>query len=223
MDPGFSTEDPLDPVNLFGRVAREPPHHMDPNGMRLLSEPPLVCPTAATMDEVVRALQDMDATLVATSSLGRFEWGYDAHAFALRLLEAGDWKADLDGDGDLEPLLLDLSRHRSSGGVDWPMFLRDIDAAVGAVPEQLNHEIRFERLTLEVEGDTPGFVAQVDPRVAASVDADGKVTFRVLFRGVVPARADDQVFRLALNVVADDRDRVARQEILVVVPGRDAP
>jgi hypothetical protein len=225
IDPGAKPSDPADPINhpQF-RLSREPPYKPDPDGVNTLNDPPEVCPPAATMADAVAALQALDATVLVATDVPRYTYGRDNHAFAYRLLEAGGWEADLDDDGEVEPLLLDLSRHRPDGSTrDWALLRGDMDAAVGAALEQLKHEIRFDRLTLEVEGDDAGFIARVDPQIVTSIDADGKAQFRVLFRGVVPAQADDRVYRIALNVVADGRDRVARQEILIVVPGRDAP
>lgn len=203
------------------------PHHLmyeakndhDRIGITTLPE---VCPAGATRTDAVRTLQDIDATVLMIGA----DWSHQnpSASFDIEYSVAGFLDelgavADLDGDGDVEPLYVraDIEQIRATG--------EDPGAAAlaGAALETIENDIDFDAVSLQVEGDTHGLVAAITPARHTGVRKGDDIAFTVTFRGTVPARDGDQVFKLHLNVLTDDADLVGRKDILVIVPGRTAP
>jgi len=81
--------------------------------------------------------------------------------------------------------------------------------------------VRFELITLEVEGDDNGFVVGIEPSYYA---LDGAVSgeelpFTLLFRGTVAETQEDQLYALTLNVLGDGTTLLDTLDIYVLVPG----
>jgi hypothetical protein len=185
---------------------------------------PPSCPPAATLTSAAQALHDADIARVHLA-LGRTSDLVDENGVVLFdvepvwrqfAMDAGS-ALDLDGDGELEPLYFE--HEWWPGGPDFPAeaFADTITDVVAA----LERKIEFERLSLVVEGDPHGLVASVDPPEHRGFElGDDDVAFTVVFRGTVPATEGDRVFKLYLNAVGDDRILLAREPVMVVIPGR---
>ena len=91
----------------------------------------------------------------------------------------------------------------------------------GAI-EDLVSSIRFDRVSLDIEGDEWGFVTGVTPEFVEDIDPSGgteEIDFTLNFRGVVAATTEDQLYRLTLNVIGDGSILLDTLDIIVLVPG----
>jgi hypothetical protein len=180
---------------------------------------PSTCPRAASLRSAADALKAADIVrvhlnvgenLLGTASGPPLDLGALWRQFAF---DSGSG-LDLDGDGDLDPLYFEVSEF------PWdipPTFADDIAEVVAA----LERKMEFERLSLVVEGDPYGLVASVDPEEHRGFKLDDDdVAFTVRFRGTVPSVEGDRVFKLYLNAVGDERLLLAREPVIVVIPGR---
>ena len=92
---------------------------------------------------------------------------------------------------------------------------------VGAIEGRID-SVTFSEVTLEVVGDTYGFVTAVDPESYTDVTVgSGGLTleFDVTIEGVVPVMADDQIFVIQLNIMGDGTTLLGTQDLVIVVPG----
>jgi hypothetical protein len=218
LDPGFSHPDPDHYTNVVDHfTTRLPPS----------------CPapaTAAQAAALVRARRGAVATLAYTDPGDPSFWfwtdprlsksfnGDTALQKSAFLREVGVM-VDLDLDGVRDDLPLETQAVDEYGGglsLNDPASLDTITAIV----EAFENDLSFDRVRLHIEGDTHGLVAGVEPAEVTGLKKGDEASFTVLFRGTVPAREDDQVFQLRLNVLTDDDDLADSQPILVVVPGR---
>jgi len=115
--------------------------------------------------------------------------------------------ADLDGDGELDPLVFS-----SQGGREV------VDAVVQGVTA-LHLSGEFQKVELRVDGDVWGFVRDVEPPLYTDVRPGDALNFSISLYGASPATADDQIFTLTLVVVGDGSTSLDSRQILIVVPG----
>lgn len=164
------------------------------------------CPGDAGASDVVAAAAAAGARLIGVS-VG----GTAPVAQMEALADATNSLADTDGDGRANDRLVFQWSGSSS-------VLRD--TIVHAI-EDLVTSVQFNYVTLQVDGDTHGFVIGVDPEeYTLSSEVSGQVLdFTLTFRGAVPAAAEDQVYHLALNVLGDGTVLLDTLDIYVVVPG----
>jgi hypothetical protein len=168
------------------------------------------CPQDAGSSDVVAAL----------AALGGYIIGVHVNNYTM----AGEYQmidlaqrtgsyADLDGDGAADDEL--VLRWAGSSNPD---FRNSIISAV----QQLVDSVVFERVELQIEGDTYGFVTDITPPYYENIDPDSVedgLDFTLTFRGVVAATTEDQLYRLTLNVLGDGTTLLDSYDILVVVPG----
>ena len=92
-------------------------------------------------------------------------------------------------------------------------FASDFSDFVVTAIDQLVSSIKFTEVTLEIEGDSYGFVTDITPSSYSGIEPeDIDLDFTLTFRGVVPGTVEDQIFLLTLNVIgdgiADDQDLI---------------
>lgn len=164
------------------------------------------CPGDAGASDVVTATADIRALLIGISVGGDIPV-----AQMTTLAESTGSLGDTDGDGaDDDPLVFEWS---GSSATLRTTILAAIEAAVSSV--------RFETVSLVVDGDEHGFVSGIDPaEYEMSGSPDGQtVEFTLSFRGAVAATTDDQVFLVTLNVLGDGAVLLDTLDVYVVVPG----
>ncbi|MDP2314619.1 MAG: hypothetical protein Q8P41_17075 [Pseudomonadota bacterium] len=164
------------------------------------------CPGDAGQSDVVTAANDLGALLIGIS-VG----GSEAVSQANTLAQRTNSVADTDGDGVADDNLV-FTWSGSSSALR-TTIVNAITDAVGSV--------QFDNVSLVVAGDEHGFVSDIDPaNYAMSGSPDGEtVEFTLNFRGAVAALAEDQIFRVTLNVVGDGTVLLDTLDIYVVVPG----
>ena len=122
--------------------------------------------------------------------------------------------ADTDGDGDVDDELV-WSLNQSSS-----TFASDFSDFVVTAIDQLVSSIKFTEVTLEIEGDSYGFVTDISPSSYTGIEPeDIDLDFTLTFRGVVPGTVEDQIFLLTLNVIGDGTTLLDSKDIVVQVPG----
>jgi len=165
------------------------------------------CPLDASGTDVISAASEIGARLIGVAVNGS-----TATAQITTLATATDSLYDADGSGAVDdPLAFTWSGSSSS-------FRTTI---VGAIEGMLD-SVTFSEVTLEVVGDTWGFVTDVDPASYTDVTVgSGGLTldFTVTLEGVVPAMSDDQIFTMDLNIMGDGATLLGTQELVIVVPG----
>jgi hypothetical protein len=94
------------------------------------------------------------------------------------------------------------------------------DTVVQAIDQTVG-SVQFDTVELVIEGDTYGFVVDVNPPVylVGGAVAGEIIDFDLTFRGVVAATDSDQLFQLTLNVVGDGSTLLDTLDIYVLVPG----
>ncbi len=164
------------------------------------------CPQDAGFSDVVAAVTDLGAYLVAVSTESTL-----AIPQMEELAVATDSYADTDGDGEADDTLV----------FTWYGSDDDFRETVVDAIEDLVSAIRFSEVSLEIEGDAWGFVVDVAPEsYALEGEVEGEIiNFTLSFRGVVPATVEDQLFALTLNVLGDGTVLLDTMDIIVVVPG----
>ncbi len=161
------------------------------------------CPKDATPTDVINAANNLGAYLIGIS-VG--SWGPVSQMNTL---------ADGTGSVDASGNRLVFTWTGSSSAFR--------DTIVQAI-EDLVQAVRFSEVTLEVEGDTHGFVIDVQPRsykVSGAVSGQ-QLDFTLTFRGAVEAGVEDQLYGLTLNVYGDGTILLDSLDIWIVVPGDDA-
>jgi hypothetical protein len=211
VDPGLVHPDPNHITNVDVEV-----FHL---GYTLTATPDM-CPPGPDYLAAVDAVHRYNAALViVTPELYRTAGTYsqDPMVSLLRFTDALDQDLDLNGDGIKEPPIL-VTEDTSV------LFGKDpaVTDTVGTLLESIENEIDFDAVSLHIGGDPHGLVQGIEPPRRTGLRKGDVLDFTVHFVGTVPARADDQVFLLDLNVLTDDEDLVDHQQILVLVPGRDA-
>jgi hypothetical protein len=167
------------------------------------------CPGDAGFSDVVDAVGDLGAYLIQVDVA---TYGTLGLPQMNDLAEATGSTADTDGDGIANDLLV----YAWTGSDD--DFRESI---VNAISDLLN-SITFDKVSLEIDGDTWGFVYAIDPAYYddfAAEDNGEIVEFTLYFRGMVAATTNDQLFDLKLVVLGDDEIALDKLDIIVVVPG----
>lgn len=167
------------------------------------------CPLDAGRSDVVSAANAMGATLIGIS-VG----GSAAVSQMTTLATQTNSLGDTDGDGRADDAL--VFTWSGSSATLRNTIISAIEDAVSAV--------QFTSVSLQVDGDEHGFVAEIEPAsYPLSSSASGQVVdFTLTFRGAVAALAEDQVFLVTLNVVGDGTVLLDTLDVYVVVPGSGA-
>ena len=167
------------------------------------------CPQDAGQSDVVAALSDLGGYVIGIQANNYTSTPYSQ---MIQLADASGSYADTDGDGvSDDPLAFQWTGSSST-------FRTTITSAI----EDLVSSIKFEKVSLEVEGDEWGFVTGIDPEYFTDIDPSGgsqELDFILEFRGVVAATTEDQLFRLTLTVIGDDTVLLDTKDIIVLVPG----
>ena len=165
------------------------------------------CPTDGGASDVVAAANALGAYLIGISVSGSLPMAQ----MELLAQRTGSY-ADTDGDGVADDML----------AFQWSGNASVLRATIVSAIEDLVDSVQFTEITLQIEGDTWGFVSAVDPEVyTLSSNANGQVIeFDLMFRGAVAAAETDQVFQLTLNVLGDSTVLLDTLDIYVLVPGR---
>jgi hypothetical protein len=119
--------------------------------------------------------------------------------------------ADTDNDGKADDLL----------AFKWTGSSSTLRTTIVNAIKDLVSSVRFEEVSLAIEGDVNGFVTGIDPAsypVSGSVSGQ-TVTFTLDFRGAVAATEEDQIFNITLNVIGDGSILLDTLDIYVKVPG----
>ncbi len=165
------------------------------------------CPQDAGFTDVVNAVGELGAYLIEVSTQSTLGIPQMED-----LAAATGSTADTDGDGIANDLLV----------YDW--FGSDDDfreSIVGAISDLLN-SITFDTVSLEVEGDSWGFVTDIQPDYYDGFEPEDNgeiVEFTLYFRGMVAATTNDQLFDLKLIVLGDGEVALDQLDIIVLVPG----
>jgi hypothetical protein len=167
------------------------------------------CPTDAGQTDVVAALSDIGGYAIGIQVNSYTSTPYNQ---MVQLANASGSYADTDGDGAADDPLAFRWTGSSSG------FRSTITGAI----EDLISSIKFEQVSLEVDGDSWGFVTNIEPEYFEDIDPNAGaqvIDFVLEFRGVVAATTEDQLFRLTLNVIGDGTVLLDSLDIIVLVPG----
>lgn len=167
------------------------------------------CPTDAGQTDVVAALSDIGGYAIGIQVNSYTSTPYNQ---MVQLANASGSFADTDGDGATDDPLAFRWTGASSG------FRSTITGAI----EDLISSIKFEQVSLEVDGDSWGFVTNIEPEYFEDLDPNAGsqvIDFVLEFRGVVAATTEDQLFRLTLNVIGDGTVLLDTLDIIVLVPG----
>jgi hypothetical protein len=167
------------------------------------------CPTDAGQSDVVAALSALNGYAIGIHVNSYTTTPYNQ---MLNLAAASGSYADTDADGvSDDPLVFQWSGSNAA-------FRTTITGAI----EDLVSSIRFDRVSLDIEGDEWGFVTGVTPEFVEDIDPSGgteEIDFTLNFRGVVAATTEDQLYRLTLNVIGDGSILLDTLDIIVLVPG----
>ncbi len=165
------------------------------------------CPGDAGNSDVSMAARDLGAYLIGVSVSGS-----TPVTQMNQLADDTSSYADTDGDGLADDRLVFTWNSSSSS-----QFRSTVTDAI----DDLVQSVVFSEIELEIEGDTHGFVVDIDPATyTLSGAATGQVIdFTLTFRGTVAEVEDDQFYSLTLNVLGDGTTLLDSQEIFVLVPG----
>jgi len=175
------------------------------------------CPSDADYLRAAQAVRKHDAFVLGV--LGTHDGVPEARrpTYSMtRFLSELDQRIDLDGDGSEELPFLELDNIAADTAGEVPEFTAALQAAL----TRIENTIAFDRVRLVPHGDEHGLIASIDPPAHSGLKRGDRIAFTITFRGTVPALDHDQVFRMGLNVLTDDDDLVAFQDIIVIVPGR---
>lgn len=192
------------PIMIYGgdNYLRDPE---STNGM--YNGSPGGCPIDAGYSDVVTSFTDLGAYLIGVSVNGS-----TGVAQLEQLCNATNSLADVDGDGvAAEPV---VTTWRGGSSTFRTLIIEAVSQLVSAV--------RFERVDLSVDGDSYGFVQSIDPEYYEGLGAEDEGTmleFTLTFRGIVAATAEDQLFKLTLNVLGDQSILLDTYDIIIVVKG----
>ncbi len=167
------------------------------------------CPLDAGQNDVVSALSDLGGYVIGIQANNYTSTPYNQ---MVQLANASGSFADTDGDGAADDALAFKWTGSSS------TFRTTITSAI----EDLVSSIKFEKVSLEVDGDEWGFVTGIDPEYFTDIDPSSgsqEIDFVLEFRGVVAATTEDQLYRLTLTVIGDDTVLLDTKDIIVLVPG----
>jgi hypothetical protein len=165
------------------------------------------CPKDAGMSDAAGAILDISAHYIGIDVGG----GTSTPQMSDLAARTGSY-ADTDGDGEADDLLV----------LQWSGSSEEFRRSVVDAVEQLVGAIVFDRVELQIDHDDYGFVVAIDPPYYDDIDPTDSgltLTFTLVFRGVIAATTEDQVFTLTLNVIGDTVVLLDSYDILLVVPG----
>ena len=171
-------------------------------------ETPGGCPLDAGQSDVVDAING-----IGGRTIGIMTRAFGSTGQMDALATATGSVADTDGDGAADDLLV----FNWSEGSD-AAFRNTVTNAVADLLDSIN----FSKVSLEVEGDEWGFVSRIEPPYYEDVDPTEGVEvldFTLHFLGMAPLMADDALFVLTLNVIADETVLLDTLDIIILVPG----
>lgn len=121
--------------------------------------------------------------------------------------------ADVDGDGASDDRLVFV--WNGSNAVFRNTIVDAIDQIVGSVS--------FAEVTLQVQGDTEGFVIDIEPDVYKPTGAVNgeEIEFSLTFRGADSASSQDELHALTLDIIGDGTVLLDTLDIYVLVPGSE--
>jgi hypothetical protein len=128
------------------------------------------------------------------------------------LAAATDSFYDAEGDGAVDdPLVFSWSGSDSA-------FRATVVSAIGGMMDS----VTFADVGLQVDGDTYGFVTDIDPESYTDVTVGSggvSLDFTLTIEGVVEASPDDTIFVMLMNVYGDGSVLLASEPLIIVVPG----
>lgn len=209
---GFGFRDYSLPIIIYAtdNYMRDPEHASSSyNGT------PGGCPQDAGSSDVASALDDLGGYIIGLDVTGgNASSTYGPFKQMMSLAALTNSYADIDGDGDVDDELV-WSLNQSSS-----TFASDFSEFVVTAIDQLVSSIKFTEVTLEIEGDSYGFVTDIYPDSYTGIEPeDVDLDFTLTFRGVVPGTIEDQIFLLTLNVIGDGTTLLDSKDIVVQVPG----
>ncbi|MED5374054.1 MAG: hypothetical protein VX899_23755 [Myxococcota bacterium] len=214
---GFGFRDYSLPVMVYATdiYMRDPDYSLGTYSSVGLTATPGGCPMDAGSDDVVAALADLGGYIIGVN-VGSYA-GYSPSEQMTDLAERTNSLADLDGDGEVDDVLV---FEVPQGGAS---FAEEFKNNVVTAVEQLVASVQFEKISLEVEGDTYGMVESISPEYYEDIEWEGieSLDFTLNFAGTVPATPEDQLFTMTLNVFGDDTLLLDSLDIVVVVPGTE--
>jgi len=182
---------------------------------KVYSSTPGGCPSDAGGSDVARALDELGGYIIGLDVTGGGAISsYGPYPQMISLAGLTNSLADTDGDGDVDDeLVWSLDQNSAS-------FASDFSDFVVTAIDQLVSSIKFTEVTLEIEGDTYGFVTGITPSSYSGIEPeDVNLDFTLTFRGVVPGTVEDQIFLLTLNIIGDGTTLLDSKDIVVQVPG----
>lgn len=214
---GFGFRDYALPVMVYATdiYMRDPDYTGTQGG---LTATPGGCNFDAGSDDVVTALADLGGYIIGVDvSSGGSTSSYSPYNQMIELANATNSLADLDEDGEYDDELVFVVPQ--GGGSFAEEFKNNVVTAV----EQLVASVQFEKISLEIEGDTYGMVESISPEYYENIEWEGLETldFTLNFAGTVPATPEDQLFTMTLLILGDDSLLLDSLDIVVVVPGTE--
>ena len=165
------------------------------------------CPLDAGGADVTTAVNDIGARLIGigartSTPVPQME----------TLAAATDSYYVADGDGVVDdPLVFIWSGSDSA-------FRATVVSAIGGMMDS----VTFAEVVLQVDGDTYGFVTDIDPESYTDVTVGSSgvsLDFTLTIEGVIEASPDDTIFVMLMNVYGDGSVLLASEPLIIVVPG----
>lgn len=166
------------------------------------STPP-ACSNPAGESDVIASVTSLGAKLIGIDA-GSYGAGIEMEQLAY----ATNSLCDTDGDGDVDDPLVFYASSSGSG-----VITGIIDGVTNLV------ETGVFDVTLEPEGDIYGFITNIDPPLYSDVQGGTTLNFMLTFTGSVPAKEDDQIFMIYLNVMGNGTTLLDQETIFILVPG----
>ena len=212
---GFGFRDYSLPVIVYATdiYMRDPDYTGSTAG---LTDTPGGCPMDAGSDDVVTALDDLGGYIIGIN-VGYYSGSstYSPYDQMIDLAQRTNSLADLDEDGEVDDELVFEAPQAGSS------FAAELKENIVLGVEQLVSAQEFNKIHLEVSGDTHGMVESIDPEYYEDIEYEGIETldFTLNFLGTVPATTEDQFFLMTLDIIGDDTILLDSLDIVVVVPG----
>jgi len=167
------------------------------------------CPSSAGFSDVVTAVGDIGARLIA---LGVGSWAPPVGQMN-SLADATGSLADTDGDGSIDDRLV----------FTWSGSSSSFRSTVVNAIQDLVESVEFSTVELVVEGDIWGFVRDVDPAIytGVSVSSGSSLTldFTITLQALLPAAPDDRIYSIDLYAIGDGAVGLGYVPLLILVPG----
>ncbi len=168
------------------------------------------CPLDAGSSDVTTAVTDMGGRLIGIAAS---TWGTSTPLAQMNTLaEATESYYDADGDGVADDPLV----------FSWSGSDAAFRATVVSAIEGMMDSVSFSEVAMEIDGDTYGFVTDIDPESYTDVTVGSSgvtLDFSLTIEGVVEASPDDTIFTMLMNVYGDGSVLLASEPLIIVVPG----